>query len=230
MLPHPIHFDADCTGSIAEYLDPSYHFVFKLVCKDYKAVLPGKTKSVSADYTSSVILIHWALTNGCSWDDIDCDEIAYRGHLEVLQWAHANGCPTIKLDSMCMNAAIGGHLEVLKWARANGWSWGNTLSLAAEGGHLKIMQWALTNGCPLDRPCEDETCSMAAKGGHLEVLKWARDNGCPWDEETCLMAAGYGHSEVLQWARANGCPWNSTWWEEAAKYASQWEEKNGIYR
>ena len=43
------------------------------------------------------------------------------GHLEVLQWARANGCAW-SVDT-CMFAAAGGHLEVLQWARANGGQW-----------------------------------------------------------------------------------------------------------
>jgi hypothetical protein len=47
-----------------------------------------------------------------------CSNAAENGHLEVLQWAHANGCPwdedTIET---CECAAKGGHLEVLKWLR-----------------------------------------------------------------------------------------------------------------
>ena len=40
------------------------------------------------------------------------------GHLEVLQWAHANGCLWDK--NMCAAAAEGGHLEMLQWLRENG--------------------------------------------------------------------------------------------------------------
>jgi hypothetical protein len=41
---------------------------------------------------------------------------ASEGHLDVLQWAHANGC---LLDERThASAAKGGHLDVLEWARA----------------------------------------------------------------------------------------------------------------
>ena len=43
----------------------------------------------------------------------------------------------------------GGHLDVLQWARAQGcpWNW-CTCVKAAEGGHLKLLSWARANGCP----------------------------------------------------------------------------------
>lgn len=41
-------------------------------------------------------------------------------HLEVLKWAHENGCPW---DCACVYAAGGGHLLLLKWARENGCPW-----------------------------------------------------------------------------------------------------------
>ena len=49
-------------------------------------------------------------------------------------------------------AAWGGHLEVLQWARANGCPWDErTCKRAAEGGHLKLLQWAISNGCPYNK-------------------------------------------------------------------------------
>ena len=48
-------------------------------------------------------------------------------------------------------AAEGGHLEVLQWARANGAPWDErTCRDAAEGGHLEVLQWARANGAPWD--------------------------------------------------------------------------------
>ena len=46
---------------------------------------------------------------------------AYGGHLEILQWLRAEGCP---LDERtCKLAAGQGHREVLRWARENGAPW-----------------------------------------------------------------------------------------------------------
>ena len=48
-----------------------------------------------------------------------------------------------------MAAAEGGHLELLQWARANGCLWNeDTCWMAAGGGHLEMLQWARANGCP----------------------------------------------------------------------------------
>ena len=49
----------------------------------------------------------------------------------------------------CLGAARGGHLEVLQWARANGCTWHkDTCAYAAQEGHLEVLQWARANGCP----------------------------------------------------------------------------------
>ena len=46
-------------------------------------------------------------------------------------------------------AAHGGHLEVLQWARANGCPWDETTCEAAVArGHLDVVQWAKENDCP----------------------------------------------------------------------------------
>ena len=67
------------------------------------------------------------------------------GHLEVLQWARANGCDWDSLT--CTYAAANGHLEVLQWARANGCDW-NPRACIAEAGrseHWEIVVWIYHN-------------------------------------------------------------------------------------
>ena len=69
------------------------------------------------------------------------------GHLEVLQWARANGCDWD--TGTCYLAAQEGHLDVLQWARANGCDWNSEkcAAIAAVRGHLDLLQWARANGC-----------------------------------------------------------------------------------
>jgi hypothetical protein len=61
----------------------------------------------------------------CDWDKDTCSEAAGGGHLEVLQWLRANGCPwPLPWDiHPCSAAAGGGHLAVLQWERDNGCAW-----------------------------------------------------------------------------------------------------------
>ena len=85
----------------------------------------------------------------CPWDERLAPTPRVGGHLEVLQWARANGAPWD--ESTCAVAAYGGHLEVLQWARANGAPWDEwTCAEAADGGHLEVLQWARANGAPWD--------------------------------------------------------------------------------
>ena len=105
-----------------------------------------------------------------------CSLAASRGHLEILKWAHSNGCPWDRWT--CMNASENGHLEVLEWAISQKCPWDEwTCYYAAENNHLNILEWAHSNGCPWD----EWTCVSAAENGHLEVLMWAIENGCPWN-------------------------------------------------
>ena len=59
-------------------------------------------------------------------------------------------------------AARHGHLDVLQWARANGCDWdAETWEAAVEGGDPAILQWLHDNGCPgadveVDEEDEDE--------------------------------------------------------------------------
>ena len=54
-------------------------------------------------------------------------------------------------SGLCAYAAEGGHLEVLQWARAQGcpWDW-RTCAWAARNGHLEVLQWARAHGCRWD--------------------------------------------------------------------------------
>jgi hypothetical protein len=62
-------------------------------------------------------------------------------HLEVLQWARANGCPC-HAGLYAAEVAQFGHLAVLQPARANGCPWDATIcKRAAAGGHLLNCSW-----------------------------------------------------------------------------------------
>ena len=76
-----------------------------------------------------------------------CEAAAKCGHLEVLQWAHANGC--LWDWHTCANATGGGHLEVLQWLRANGCPWDKyTVICARDRDHVELVNWAIAKGCP----------------------------------------------------------------------------------
>ena len=63
----------------------------------------------------------------------------------------------------CEMAAKNGHLAVLQWARAKGCPWGwRTCAMAARNGYLEVLQWARAHGCPWNDYGVLETCEEAA--------------------------------------------------------------------
>ena len=101
-------------------------------------------------------------------------------------------------EHTCSWAAFHGHLEVIKWLRAKGCPWGIAASAnAAYSGHLEVLQWMRAQGPPC--PWDSYVCYYAAGNGHLEVLRWARRQGCPWHEDLPFIAARCGHLEVFVW-------------------------------
>jgi hypothetical protein len=169
-----VALSADVLSVIMEAVKPA-GWVARLVCRSFAVASTDGARSVTAKSVDSVerlemarLLKGWAEPRDlCSWS-------AGNGHMEVLQWARANGCPWDWRT--CATAAYNGHLEVLQWARVNGCPWNEwTCSHAARNGRLEILKWARTNGCPWN----EWTCSDAAMNDHLEVLRWARANGCP---------------------------------------------------
>ena len=60
-------------------------------------------------------------------------------------------------EAACAHAALGGHLEVLQWARANGCPWNKyTIVRACQYGHDDVVIWAKTNGAPDESDDSDE--------------------------------------------------------------------------
>ncbi len=93
-------------------------------------------------------ILQWAHKNGCYWDAKTCSSAARYGYLECLQYAHENGC---EWDAKtCSEAASGGHLECLKYARLNGCEWNNKVYLnAKKSKHWTLLKWTIDNNCPV---------------------------------------------------------------------------------
>ncbi|WZN62955.1 hypothetical protein HKI87_06g45000 [Chloropicon roscoffensis] len=133
------------------------------------------------------------------WDERTCGLAAFSGHLEVMKWLRAKGCPWGTWTSH--HAAHGGHLEVLQWMRAQDppCPWNSDVFFhAALHGHLEVMRWARSQGCPWD---EGLTWS-AAMDGELKALILLIKEGCPYDKEECRRVAEDGGErtrKVLEW-------------------------------
>ena len=118
-------------------------------------------------------------------------------------------------EHTCSWAAFHGHLEVIKWLRAKGCPWGIAASAnAAYSGHLEVLQWMRAQGPPC--PWDSYVCYYAAEHGHLDVLRWARSQGCPWDGRAPRAAALWGHLKVLKWLIKEGCPYGKSKCRRAA--------------
>ncbi|WZN64003.1 hypothetical protein HKI87_08g55570 [Chloropicon roscoffensis] len=118
-------------------------------------------------------------------------------------------------EDTCHCAASDGHLEVLQWLRAKGCPWGSDTSInAARGGHLEMLQWMRAQKPPC--PWNSQVCFLAAWEGHLDLLRWAKSMGCPWDEAAPYFAATRGHLEVLIWLIKEGYPYDKSMCRRAA--------------
>ena len=80
-------------------------------------------------------------------------------------------------ERLCEAAARGGHLEMLQWARANGCPWDMmTYGYALQYGHREVASWAHANDCQKitgvsDRKYEvDLICDMGED-------EWCADEG-----------------------------------------------------
>ncbi len=85
---------------------------------------------------------------GLRFEELAEEEALKLGCLSALQRRQRGGRLS-RRERLCEAAARGGHLEMLQWARANGCPWNEmTCSGAATGGHLDVLRWAHEKGCP----------------------------------------------------------------------------------
>jgi len=126
-------------------------------------------------------------------------------HLEVLQWARANGCPwDIRT---CHKAAGGGHLKVLLWARKNGCPCDeNELHIASLNGQVAMVRALIDAGADVNQPWDNGAMPLciAAEKGHEAIvqalIKLSADVNKPWDDGATplLIAAQNGHEAIVR--------------------------------
>lgn len=138
---------------------------------------------------------------GWAWHAYVCDAAVRGGHLDILQWLWAQGCPCYY--NICSTAVRHGQLEILRWLRSKGLSCYSSLYYdAANFGHLEVLRWLRAQGCPWD----ENACFAAALGGHVHVLEWLETEGFPWTGSMCEAAKWSANPNALKWCRDHGCP------------------------
>jgi hypothetical protein len=114
-------FHSDILYSINRFLNPIDCSLLKCTCKrffDYWENTP-KIKNINDLFIYSSL--QWIQRKQIKPNRDQVALLAKYGHLEVLKWAHLNGCPWDEIT--CSRAAENGHLEVLQWLRQNGCPW-----------------------------------------------------------------------------------------------------------
>jgi hypothetical protein len=82
------------------------------------------------------------------WDDETCAKISRKGEVDLLRYAHENGCHWDRFT--CVEASGRGHLECLKYLHENGCSWDrDTRAKSSWMGHLECLKYAHENGCQI---------------------------------------------------------------------------------
>ena len=93
--------------------------------------------------TNALEILQWAHMNGCPWNEDTCALAATSDNFKILQWVRMNGCPCN--ESTCADAVANGRFEILKWARANGCPWDKEECWWLSFAFPNIRQWILEN-------------------------------------------------------------------------------------
>ena len=184
--------------------DEFYDWVFKNKDKvDIDVLVLHFTKNHLIDEIKIIIT---------STDENVCENAAKEGCLNLLKYAHKNGCKWS--PSISHIAANNGHLDCIIYAYENDyskhlpdedvmWHWGYYPTPAANG-HLDCLKYLHENNCHLP----DDICNQAAGGGHVDCLKYAHEKGYEWNKWTCHYAATNGHLDCLKYLISNECPFD----------------------
>ncbi|GLC68265.1 hypothetical protein PLESTF_000668300 [Pleodorina starrii] len=138
---------------------------------------------------------------------------ARQGHLAVLQYLHASGCP-VDARSVAVGAARAGHLPLVAWAveglgvaPADGAD--SLLDCAVESGNLELMIWLHARGWALGPRAIPSAIPSAIQKGCEEALEWLVERGCPFPlgGGAYLPAAHNGDLAMLRCLHRLGCPW-----------------------
>jgi hypothetical protein len=137
------------------------------------------------------IFLNLGLIQGCCV----ADYAAYKGDLELLQWARANGFEWG--DNTCAFAAFGGHLDLLQWAYENGCDEGDdTFCYAARGGSLAIVKWVYENDLYLGNWAR----TYAVQSNHVEIIKYL-DEIEYYEKDLCNCCGGKENTYVYYIAK-----------------------------
>ncbi|TMW58957.1 hypothetical protein Poli38472_007102 [Pythium oligandrum] len=161
--------------------------------------------AVEGGHLDALQWLHANVEDG--WSSQVVDEAAECGHLDIVKWLHETQSDLFVASTMG-RAAMNGHLSVVQWlhaTRSDGCST-DAMDWAAMHGHLDTVRWLHANR---SEGCSTWAMDGAARNGHLLVVQWLhshRPEGC-----TTLamdLAAKKGHLDVVQWlheARSEGC-------------------------
>ncbi len=185
-------------------------------------------------------LVETLRKRGFSFDAIDFWAAAQYGHLYVLRFLHAHGCP---YDGKAQTfAARGGHVDcmifllsigsflfenvTLEYAVPQHYAhiqttkqlghidWTDDFSVAPPvGGYLKCLQFALQNGCRIHQLATRK----AALYGLLDCLQLLHQYHAPWEVETFVAAAYGGHLDCLMYLYQHNCPMSAEAFHSAAE-------------
>lgn len=141
---------------------------------------------------------------GGRFDNEDAfDLVAMSESLEMAQWVSTH-CKTVTASHAMGTAAFHGHLDIVQWLHANRTqdTWRrNAMDLAAGRGHFDILQWLHMNR---SEGCTAAALENAAENGHLDIIKWFHANRTGDTEYEWMKAARNCHLDVVVWLTENG--------------------------
>ena len=127
---------------------------------------------------------------GCAMTEKTCGWAAYGGQLEVLQYLRSGQFPCPWDAQTCDRAARNGHLRVLAWAIAQGcptgpWVWSNP----STRGHVHVLRWLHASGWPLVDVKSILDDDARVDTDHERTVAWLKRMRSPWQRARNVVIA-----------------------------------------
>lgn len=145
-----------------------------------------------------------------AWDARTFYAAAWCGHIDVVNYLHAAGCPSsycgsTDFDSVCSAAPLGGQVQMLQHLLGLGYDFDEMVADAAGASGSAEVASVVRDNCEKCSDmtlaeCEEYICNSAAKYGNLELLQLMVGDGYKLDRPLAYeAAAAEGHHAVLKY-------------------------------
>jgi hypothetical protein len=190
LLPHDI-FKITVRGGCLEVVQWLWDNKY---CKNHKNVMYEAAKR-------GMSMVEWVVNHGVELNSDIYKGAAIGGHMDLIEWADARGCP-IDLNHLCKEAINGGNLSIVKWAISCGAEWDYSSSALSSHKNRSILEYAIANGMDWT----NFIYTFLARNGSFDMIKimYSMKPNISLPADVLYQALVRKNMNMVEWGLSNG--------------------------